>query len=121
MFVRWKHKMITKNAHWYQTTRKGEKTHQAYLVESKRIDGKPRLKVIAYLGSIRDSEIDAIMHRFYFRRNARALISQHCKDEGQRQRAEEKLAELVEEPDESEALKTGEELKQRREAFWGKA
>ena len=121
MFVRWKHKMITKNAHWYQTTRKGEKTHQAYLVESKRIDGKPRLKVIAYLGSIRDSEIEAIMHRFYFRRNARAIINHHCMDEGQRQRAEEKLAELVEEPDEQEALKTGAELKKRREAFWGKA
>lgn len=48
MFVRWKKRMST--IHWQKDT---HYTLSAYIVESKRIDGKPRQKVIAFLGSIK--------------------------------------------------------------------
>jgi hypothetical protein len=53
MYVRWKKRALKKikpyDAHPYQLA--------AYLVESRRIGGRPRQRTIAYLGSIRESNI----------------------------------------------------------------
>lgn len=44
MFIRWKKRMC-------QATNRGA-TYSAYLVQSKRVDGKPRQEVLAFLGNL---------------------------------------------------------------------
>lgn len=46
----------------------------AQLVESKRVDGKPRQKVIAYLGSIRLHDLNRARSRLAFWRHAQAAF-----------------------------------------------
>ncbi len=41
----------------------------AVLVESHRIDGKPRQQTVAYLGSIREGLVNLVMRRGYFWRD----------------------------------------------------
>ncbi len=41
----------------------------AVLVESRRIDGKPRQQTVAYLGSIREGLVNFVMWRGYFWRD----------------------------------------------------
>jgi hypothetical protein len=66
MYVRWKkRKSIDKHPehHWQKAS---ELTYSAELVESTRINGKPRQKVLAFLGSIKHSELANVTARFYF-------------------------------------------------------
>ena len=62
MYVRWKKR---------ERSRRGWHTEPpqlltAVLVESRRVDGKPRQRTVAYLGSIRSDYLDDATFRFYF-------------------------------------------------------
>ena len=56
MYVRWKKRR----------GQAGDITLVAQLVENKRVEGKPRQKVLAYLYHIKQSELASITSRYYF-------------------------------------------------------
>src|SRR5579864_9453945 len=66
MFVRWKKRM----------GRAGDITLVAQLVENKRIEGKPRQKVLAYLYHIKQSELASVTTRYYFWYNVARELKQ---------------------------------------------
>ena len=92
MYVRWKKRATTKMVHtgkyqwkvshkgnrYIAAIRKSQPTGEhiitAQLVESRRIDGKPRQKVIKHLGSVNEARIQHVGHRIGFWRAAGAAL-----------------------------------------------
>jgi hypothetical protein len=66
MFVRWKKRKSVDKHPGHQWRKAGELTYSAELVESMRINGKPRQRVIVFLGSIKQSELASVTSRYYF-------------------------------------------------------
>ena len=62
MFVRWQRKTRARTSDWGPLL-------CAVLVESHRIDGKPRQQTVAYLGSIREGLVNFVTRRGYFWRD----------------------------------------------------
>ena len=54
MFVRWKHRPAKRIKSW---SAPDERIRYAVLVESRRVDGKPRQRVIRHLAAIRDGDL----------------------------------------------------------------
>ena len=54
MFVRWQRRRLKR---YRQGCDAGEEVLSAVVVESRRVDGKPRQKMIRYLGTVRESDI----------------------------------------------------------------
>lgn len=94
MFVRWK---ITRRAREWKLVDKQHGHYQpvnllaAYLVESTRIEGKPRQKIIAYLGSIKDTRLAYVTHQHYFWTRAQAALHRLGLPGAQRWEIERKL------------------------------
>ena len=90
MFVRWKkRKRATKcgapqRYSWY-----------AEVVESVRIDGKPRQKVIAYLASIKPKDLPFAWERAYFWQRANEKLDALDLDSAERAKLDAQLAEKV--------------------------
>ena len=60
MFVRWKRRQLKKDRGWDFVDKRHKPAPvllSAVLVESVRIDGKPRQRIVRYLGSIHDAEL----------------------------------------------------------------
>lgn len=90
MYVRWKRRAMRKQVYigrkWAivkgerkivnvrESRPTGEYALSAQLVESRRVDGKPRQKVIKYLGTINESRIHYVGHRIGFWRTAQAAF-----------------------------------------------
>jgi hypothetical protein len=90
MYVRWKRRAMRKQVyvgrkwavvkgqrkivHIKESRPTGDYAHSAQLVESHRIDGKPRQKVIKYLGTINESRVAHVGHRIGFWRTASAAF-----------------------------------------------
>lgn len=55
MFIRWKNRQCKDRGEWH---RRVDLTLSAYLVKSVRVDGKPRQKVVAFLASTRQFQLD---------------------------------------------------------------
>ena len=91
MFVRWKRRKLKKR--W----RPGY-AHYAQLVESRRIDGKPRQRVIKYLGAVRNPEQLSPGQRFGFWDTANKALSELDLDGDARQAIEAKLLAVVPRP-----------------------
>lgn len=115
MFVRWKrarrkdsrHTEVVPGRSYNPPISKPEWLLSAVLVESVRIGGKPRQRIIAYLGSIRESRLDpaceyGIFHRGYFWRDATARLEALDIHESERARISAALAERVPPPDPEE-------------------
>lgn len=67
MYVRWKKRKSVDKHPDHQWQKADEVTWSAELVENKRIEGQPRQKVIAFLGSIKKSKERAnVTRRYYF-------------------------------------------------------
>ncbi len=64
MFVRWKKRTSHAKKSWIRDDHGA--TLSAELVESVRIDGKPRQKVVAFIHSIREPEVSSLTSRYYF-------------------------------------------------------
>jgi hypothetical protein len=121
MFVRWKKRACKPWVDW----RGADVTHSCYLVESKRVEGKSRQKIIAYLDSIRIADDG----RFHFHNNlfhdlaARALFLKWAEerldnlglDAGEKQCILDQIAKVVSPPSDEER-RTYEEEKARDEA-----
>ncbi len=58
MYVRWKLKASRGNQKWRDWKQMEDTVRSAYVVENTRIDGKPRQKIIAYLGSFHEYDLD---------------------------------------------------------------
>jgi hypothetical protein len=54
MFLRWKRRRLKRYRRGCQA---GEEILSAVIVESRRVDGQPRQRVVRYIGSIRESDI----------------------------------------------------------------
>jgi hypothetical protein len=89
MYVRWQRKQrVDKDGYGALLT--------ATLVESRRIDGKPRQRSISYLGSIREGLIEHTLSRHdYFWRDATSRLNQLNMTRGQRDKIETALASRV--------------------------
>jgi len=70
MFIRWKHRQCKQ---WHYSE-EPDITHSAYLVQSVRIEGNPRQKVIAFLGSYRQK----MLERSHLNRMVRASFWKWC-------------------------------------------
>ena len=104
MYVRWQRKQrVDKNGYGALLT--------ATLVESRRIDGKPRQRSIAYLGSIREGLIErTLSHHGYFWRDATRRLDQLDMTRGQRDKIETALASRVRRLTDSERTEVNEML-----------
>jgi hypothetical protein len=106
MFVRWTIKK-SRVSTVYSGYRAEQKTAMnarrgdllvAQLVESKRIDGKPRQKVVAYLGSIRLHDIKRARARLTFWRHAQAAFRKAELTNEQKHQVDTMLQTRVEKP-----------------------
>lgn len=62
MFVRWKRRQLCRKPRWA----KPEYVRYAVLVESARVDGKPKQKIIRYLAHIKEKYLTATAHQEWF-------------------------------------------------------
>ena len=102
MFVRWKSR-ARKRHHRYghpETPR----LLTAVLVESHRVDGKPRQRTVAYLGSIRDDLLDEADVRWLFWRAMAARLDALGLPSAERARAEAAILDVVPRPTEGESV-----------------
>ncbi|HAT45533.1 MAG TPA: hypothetical protein DDW33_14130 [Ktedonobacter sp.] len=75
MFVRWKKRTSHAKKSWLREDHGA--TLSAYLVESIRIEGKPRQKVIAFIHSIREPELTSLTSRYYFWHKVMTEVMRH--------------------------------------------
>jgi hypothetical protein len=96
MFVRWK-----RYARKREKYRKDEPRTLlvATLVQSERRDGKPRHKLVAYLGSIREERMEEERTKKWFWQAADRALEELALPAAERQRIEEALASRVRRPD----------------------
>ncbi len=113
MYIRWTHRRSTA-VDWVTRLRAGARgragnnpgdvSHYAYLVQSTRIDGKPRQRLVAYIGSIVDSQggtrrttrcLSNPADRYWFWRDAGAKLDAAGLADAARARCEAALASVV--------------------------
>lgn len=90
MFVRWKRR--ERSAHKHPTD---EYVLTAYLVKSERVNGKPRQRIVTYLGAIRENHRDTYWHQVDFWKAARRNILRLNLDDATRNRIVDRLAATV--------------------------
>jgi hypothetical protein len=94
MFVRWKRRERVSRK-WGRVRRTGKFLLSAVLVCSERQDGKPRQKVLAYLGSIIEERIQTSGGRSGFWKGVDSRLASLNLDPAQRQRVEDALHSVV--------------------------
>lgn len=104
MYVRWKKQKRSKKEHGvyfdksYPHPRPKEVEAYlltAYLVENTRIDGKPRQKILAYLGSIIDVKIANMGARNRFWENVKTHLKEVKLDRDQKAAIVQKIAQRI--------------------------
>ncbi len=115
MFVRWKRREST-YARERSRTRADERgaTLYAVLVESVRVDGKPRQKFICQLAKVREKKLDYESMPFQFWKEAIEKLNTLALDESERKKIELQLAAKIRRPSDAEAA----EFWQKSEKFW---
>src|SRR5687768_11322284 len=103
MFVKWKRRPVGANRS-YGGSPYNEQHLIAVLVRSERVDGKPRQKLVKYLGTIRDSYIEpgsitneyvrarAINAKEWFWRRVSSVLAETEMTPSERERAEAAVA-----------------------------
>jgi hypothetical protein len=92
MYVRW----VSRNR-----ARKSGGVLIAQLVESRRIDGKPRKRVRAHLGTCRE-QVDTLRHRFWFYERCDQVLDRLALAPDDRAKVEAQLAARMPRPSEEE-------------------
>lgn len=92
MYVRWKSRMTTKGR-----MPTGVRSLSAVLVESHRVNGKPKQKIVAYLGTIHEDKTEYHFRRQAFWESADQTLAGVTNDQ-QRLAIEMKLLEKVKRP-----------------------
>jgi hypothetical protein len=91
MYVRWKRRPIKKR------NISDPNPHQlaAYLVESRRVDGKPRQRTVAYLGGISERFLGEPAHRHWFWKDLAQRLDTLALPQSERETIEAALARAV--------------------------
>lgn len=95
MFVRWKRRAKSRRKRLT-----GETALSAYLVSSERVEGKPRQRVVAYLGSIRENATHYVGHQMGFWEAAAPTLDRLELDPETRSAVEASLTRKVPKPTE---------------------
>jgi hypothetical protein len=93
MYVRWKRSIVRRSA---------DRRLSAVLVESRRIDGKPRQRVVRYLGSTWERQLGNPLERLGFWRGVDRHLAELALDDSTRERITDTLAMTVPPPSEEE-------------------
>ena len=98
MFIRWKRRQ-EKGPYGYDEHRRwrrlGTVRHCAYLMESRRVEGRPRQQVVCYLGSITDHQLKDLSKRHHFWEMGRIRLDSVEMDAATRERSEAAIAAVV--------------------------
>jgi hypothetical protein len=103
MFIRWKEKPrdprwgYDEHGWWTRGARHESTLYIAYLVESKRVNGKPRQKA-TYLSCIRSTWLDAVAHQAHFWQTTLAKLDDMSLSTDQRESIEAALLQRVPRP-----------------------
>jgi hypothetical protein len=103
MYVRWKRAILRRST---------DHRLSAFLVESRRVDGKPRQHVVRYLGSTRESQLDNSSWRDSFWRGVDHHLATLALDDSTREWITDTLAATVPPPSEEELRRDEAEHKQ---------
>ncbi len=115
MFVRWKRREST-YARERRRTSADERgaTLYAVLVESVRVDGKPRQKFVCQLAKVCEKDLNHRAIPFHFWKKATGKLNTLSLDESERKKIEQQLAAKIRRPSDAEAA----EFWQESEKFW---
>src|SRR5262245_5726237 len=105
MFVRWKKRLLHKE--------KGHHALSAVLVQSARVNGKPRQRIIRYLATVSEKDLRVTAHRESFWASVDQHLDDLAIDSALRQQVEEKLTAVVARPTPAEL----EQLERDRQAL----
>jgi hypothetical protein len=94
MFVRWKRRPMSRRG-----TPTGEKALSAVLVESVRVDGRPRQRIISHLGTIQEHGLPHFWHQVDFWKAATLKLDGAGLTPDERSAIEAALAKVVPVPD----------------------
>jgi hypothetical protein len=117
MYVRWKKQKRQKKEHGYyfipnsyhpQHMEKEASLLIAYLAENVRIDGKPKQKIISYLGSINDAKITNLSANEKFWQSVTSHLRTLPLDKDQRKNIEHMLQERIPKVSDREMYKIAE-------------
>jgi hypothetical protein len=97
MFVRWKIRTLRK-PHWAQP----DQAFYAVLAESRRVNGRPRQKIVKYLSSIREQEMRSPIYATKFWRQVESALASLVLDPATRQKVETALSRRVARPTHAE-------------------
>ena len=103
MYVRWKKRVMTR-----RHCPTGKTALTAVLVENRRVDGKPRQRLVSYLGTIRQDGLTSPYHQLGFWGTADRHLAALALDNATRERIERSLLGVVPRPT-HEALQRGQE------------
>ena len=107
MFVRWKRQALTgRSVKYYASKGRSKDKLTAILVESHRVDGRPRQRFVCYLGTIREwTVLDRVYwHLVDFWISADKKLDDLQIDQDARQKIETKIAERIPRPTEQLSL-----------------
>lgn len=91
MFIRWERRRRVRS----------EQCLIAKLVESHRVDDKPRQRIIAHLGTCTEP-VSVVMHRYRFYRRCDEVLAQLALSPADRERIESQLAARIPRPSDAE-------------------
>jgi hypothetical protein len=107
MYVRWKRRPLKKSNSYDPDPQQ----LTAYLVESRRVDGKPRQRTVAYLGSIRERFLSEPGRRRWFWREIAPRLDALALPHIEREAIETTVARIVARLTEDEEAQIGERLR----------
>ena len=114
MFVRWQ-KRKRRTQYWHFDQRRylnGVHHLAAVLVESKRVNGKPVLRHLAYLGGINETQLKTLRHRVWFWESATERLDKLKVKGAERAKIEAALAKVAARPTSAEREQIKRELEQ---------
>lgn len=101
MYVRWKKRLRTCR---HRST--GEFYLSAVLLESHRVNGRPRQKFVTYLGTVLESYRDSYWHMFDFWKSADKKLDTLSLEPTKRSEIEARLLEVVHRPTQADKERT---------------
>jgi hypothetical protein len=113
MFVRWKTRIPQRP--WYKDFphRNPGKSFSAELVRSERVDGKPRQKIVAYLGHMKEKHLAVPLRRYHFWEGVDRQLAALVLSPAGRQRIEERLSAVVARATVEEVERSRQEIRER--------
>jgi hypothetical protein len=121
MFVRWKIRVPWRA--WYKDFpwRNPGMSFSAVLVRSERVNGKPRQKIVAYLGHIKEKNLDSKAQRLYFWESVDRPLDALVLSPAERQQIEEEILQRVDRPAREVVEREKQETLDKLRALFGRA